>query len=115
MQIPELPPRFIFSINITITITITYSYLLGEYVRTRQMYNGFPVYKLEGSSYFFFYSQTGFWMVDSVLGGSGMLSSGLSGLRVPSATGWRYFENGRWIVENSLTWRAGWGNRVIST
>ena len=84
-------------------------------MRTRQMYNGFPVYKLEGSAYFFFYSQTGFWMVDSVLGGSGMLSSGLSGLRVPSATGVRYFENGRWIVENRLTWRAGWGNRVIST
>lgn len=70
------------------------------------MFNGFPVYKLEGSAHFFFYSHTGFWLVDSVLGGSGMLSSGLSGLRVPAATGWRYFENGRWIVENSLTWRA---------
>ena len=113
MQIPELPPRFIFTINIT--ITFTYSHLLGEYVRTRQMFNGFPVYKLEGSAHFFFYSHTGFWLVDSVLGGSGMLSGAGSGLRVPAATGWRYFENGRWIVENSLTWRAGWGNRVITT
>ena len=90
-----------------------YTYQLGEYVRTREMYNGFSVYKLEGSAYFFFYSLAGYWMVDSVVGGSGLISSGLSGLSVPSESGWKYFENGHWIVENSLTWRAGWKRTKI--
>jgi len=70
------------------------------------MFNSFPVYKLEGSAYYFFYSLTGYWTVDPVVGGPGLLSSGLAWTRVPQATGWRYYQEGHWIAESSLTWRA---------
>ena len=101
----DLPPRF--TLTSTITVTMSFTYLLGEYVRTMQMFNGFPVYKLEGSAYYFFYSLTGYWTVDPVVGGPGLLSSGLAWTRVPQATGWRYYQDGNWVTESSLTWRAG--------
>ena len=90
------------------------TFLLGEYARTTQLYQGLPVYKLEGSTYYFYQSQAGVWSVGSVVGGPAMLSSAQVGTELPPATGWRYYQSGGWITDSSLVWRAGQEGEFLS-